>query len=198
MNFISTIRSLQSIENEDTRFFKTQQFMLKKETRDRLDRRVVAVLAMAINPSMLDLQSPSDFLMRQEADIFLSEFLTNPNTSSEHICQAFDVWKQQDVEETKKYVQDRMIFCYLNNLDNAYFCKTLENMNQDTTFLDALSFAPVSSYDNEWDAVLTHLAPHPLVQRYAQWREGKLDVLDFLQKLHRSHESSIERLLQLS
>jgi len=197
MNFISTIHSLQSIDNEDTRFFKTQQFMLKKDTRDRLDRRVVAVLAMAINPSMLDLQSPSDFLMRQEADIFLSKFVHDPNTATEHICQAFDVWKQQDVEETKTYVQDRMIFCYLNNLDNAYFQKTLANMNQDTTFLDTLSFAPITSYDNEWDAVLAHLAPHPLVQRYAQWREGKLDVLDFLQKLHRSHESSVETLLQL-
>ncbi len=196
MNFISTIHSLQSIDNEDTRFFKTQQFMLKKDTRDRLDRRVVAVLAMAINPSMLDLQSPSDFLMRQEADIFLSKFVHDPNTCTAHICQAFDVWKQQDVEETKKYVQDRMVFCYVNNLDNAYFCKTLKNMNQDTTFLDALSFAPIASYDNEWDAVLAHLAPHPLVQRYAQWREGKLDVLDFLQKLHRSHESSVETLLQ--
>lgn len=197
MNFISTIHSLQSIDNEDTRFFKTQQFMLKKETRDHLDRRVVAVLAMAINPSMLDLQSPSDFLMRQEADIFLSKFVHDPNTATEHICHAFDVWKQHDVEETKKYVQDRMIFCYVNNLDNAYFCKTLKNMNQDTTFLDTLSFAPITSYDNEWDAVLSHLAPHPLVQRYAQWREGKLDVLDFLQKLHRSHASSIETLLQL-
>lgn len=198
MNYIFTsIRLLQAIDNEDTRFFKTQQFMLRKETRDACDRRVVAVLAMALNPSMLDLQQPADFLMRQQADRFLSQFLIDPATNTDAICDAFDVWKQQDVEETQKYVQDRMVDCYLHQLDDSYFAQTLVNMGKDPAFLSTLSFEPITAYTNEWEALMNHLAPHPLVQRYAAWRQEKMDVRLFLQQLHRSTDTSVERLLRL-
>lgn len=199
-SIVRKIHSLQSVTNEDKRFFQTQQWMLSKETRDLCPRSVLAVLAMSINPSMLDLNNPSDFLMRQEADIFLSQFMRNPQMDTAGIEAAFQRWKLQDVCETKKYVQDRMVYCYLHNLENSYFRRTLQNMGEAVDFLDVPSYTaiPFDAEADVHDLVMAHVAPMPLVQRYVEWRRGKLDILDFLQKLHRSHLDALPALLQLT
>ena len=199
-SIVRKIHSLQSITNEDKRFFQTQRWMLSKDTRDLCPRHVLAVLAMSINPCMLDLGNPSDFLMRQEADLFLNRFVQNPYLNTPSIEAAFQRWKLQDVGETKKYVQDRMVYCYLHNLENSYFRRTLQNMGEAVDFLDAPAYTAIP-FDAEADVhnlVMAHVAPMPLVQRYVEWRKGKLDVLDFLQKLHRSHLDSLPALLQLT
>ena len=197
-SIVQKILSLRAISNEDQRFFQTQRWMLKKDTRDLCSRSVLAVLSMSINPSLLDVNNPNDFLMRQEADIFTNRFISNPRIDTISIEEAFSRWKRQDVEETKKYVQDRMVFCLLNNLDNAYFKKTLQNMGEDYHFLDHLSFNAVDQNEDLIDSLEAHVTPMPLVKRYIEWRRENLDVLDFLQKIHKSREPNISVLLQMT
>jgi hypothetical protein len=199
-SIVRKIHSLQSITHEDKRFLQTQQWMLSKDTRDLCPRSVVAVLAMSINPGMLDLNNPSDFLMRQEADIFMNRFVQNPYLNTSPIEAAFQRWKLQDVDETKKYVQDRMVYCYLHNLENSYFRRTLQNMGEAADFLNVPAYTAIQfdAAADVHDLVMAHVAPMPLVQRYVDWRKGKLDILDFLQKLHRSHLDTVPALLQLT
>ena len=88
-SIVQKILSLRAISNEDQRFFQTQRWMLKKDTRDLCSRSVLAVLSMSINPSLLDVNNPNDFLMRQEADIFTNRFISNPRIDTISIEEAF-------------------------------------------------------------------------------------------------------------
>ena len=71
-------------------------------------------------------------------------------------------------------------------------------MGEDYHFLDHLSFNAVDQNEDLIDSLEAHVTPMPLVKRYIEWRRENLDVLDFLQKIHKSREPNISVLLQMT